>query len=105
MSNEKKLHPEMDVLLQFVDGDLEEAAMEKVRKHVALCGDCHGWLNELESGITDYKQTWMSGWKAAADEPPKPWFDLRKNMHKLDRQPARVPSRRVWVSLHWAAAA
>jgi hypothetical protein len=104
MSNQENLHPGADELLQFADGDLADAAMKGVRDHVAECGGCRATLNGLERGVTDYNEVWMP-WKAAADEPPKPWFDIRRQMQQLDRLPVRVPAHRVRFRPQWVAAA
>jgi hypothetical protein len=105
MSNEKKLHPEPGLLLQYADGELGKAARKEVLAHLAECIACREWLSELDSGVVDYKQTWMPAWKATAEAPPKPWFDLRERMEKLDRPSTRVPTRRVRSGARWAAAA
>src|SRR5215813_4574958 len=105
MSNEKKLHPEPGLLLQYADGELKEAERMRVHDHLAECSECRESLNELGSGIADYKHSWIQDWKSAAEAPPKPWFDLRKRMDELDRPAASIPARWRSFRLQWAAAA
>src|SRR5215468_5346749 len=103
MSDEGKLHPDPGILLQYADGELEKAERMRVHNHMAECSECRESLNEVESGIADYKRTWMQDWKSAAEAPPKPWFDLRKRIDEIDRPAASIPVRWRAFRLQWAA--
>lgn len=100
-------HPERGLLLRYADGDLDPTAAKEVLAHLADCADCREWLAEIETGVAEYKNTWISALKETA-EPPAQWTDLRSSMAALDRKSAsgrfmRRPLLRAWPQ--WATAA
>src|SRR5262245_44105523 len=97
-------HPTPTSLLEYADAEMEERQKQDVAEHLTQCNDCRDWLDEIETGVAQYKREWMPLLNERAPAPPAPWFDLRERLTELDRMPA-APKRSMPVRLPWAAIA
>lgn len=106
MNREIASHPEPERLLLYADGALNAAARAEVSGHLANCSECQAWLDDLQSGVADYAQTWMPALREAAGPPPSPWLDLRARMAKVDAKPVPVAIvRPIRFRTRWTAIA
>ena len=49
MTTLKPSHPEKDLLLPYLDGELSTRQARRVRRHVEACWECRGELEELHA--------------------------------------------------------
>jgi len=89
MSSFDPRHPESDLLLQFLDGELPRRKARHVRLHVEACWQCRAELDELQKLVADcvrYRENVAESMPA----PPQAWPDLSRGFARLDDSPAGV---------------
>ncbi len=100
MSSLELRHPENDLLLQFLDGELSRRQARQVRLHVEACWQCRTELDELQKLVAEcvrYRETIAS----SMEPPPQPWADLSRDFARLDDATASVPLFRR-TAFRWA---
>jgi hypothetical protein len=89
MSSLELRHPERDLLLQFLDGELPRRKARQVRLHVEACWQCRAELDELQKLVAEcvrYREN-----AAGSMPPPQAWADLSREFNRLDESPAGIP--------------
>jgi hypothetical protein len=96
-------HPDPELLLRLLDGDLSLDEKETVAGHLASCGPCRQELDEVREALTDYQHFHDQVLKPAIPPPPKPW----QRLNVLAGHPEQAPRERVvrLTSWRWFAAA
>jgi hypothetical protein len=89
MSNLELRHPESDLLLQFLDGELPRRKARQVRLHVEACWQCRAELDELQKVVAECVR-YRGSVAAAVPPPPKAWADLSREFNRLDATAAGV---------------
>jgi hypothetical protein len=95
-------HPEKELLLPYLDGELSRRQAWRVRRHVEACWECRSELEELQKMVGEcvrYRRQLEGG---AWPQPPHPWRDLSPEFVRIDAA-ARSSARRPF--LRWAALA
>ncbi len=103
MSNLPGRHPEGDLLLQYLDGELTARKARAVRRHVEACWQCRAELKQLEEMMTAcvrYRQTQAD----VLPQPPRRWADLNLEFARVDEvcEPRRLLRRPLF---RWGLAA
>ena len=100
MNSLEPRHPENDLLLAYLDGELRGRPERQVRRHVAACWQCRAELDQLQRMVTEcvrYRQNLAS----AVPAPPQPWKDLTREFDRLAENPEGARQRRLgwwrWV--------
>jgi hypothetical protein len=72
-------HPDDELLLRHLDGDLGPAENRSLDDHLSGCASCRQHLGEVRETLDDYRQFHQTILKAAVPPPPKAWdrLDLR----------------------------
>jgi hypothetical protein len=94
-------HPEKELLLPYLDGELSLRQTRRVRRHVEACWQCRSELEELQKTVGEcvrYRRQLEDG---AWPQPPHPWRDLSPEFARIDA----VRSSRSRPFLRWAALA
>ena len=88
MSGPELRHPESDLLLRFLDGELSWKEARRVRRHVEACWQCRAELDELQRVVTECVH-YREDVAQSAATPPKPWADLLPELRRLDEPAER----------------
>ena len=94
-------HPERELLLPYLDGELSLRQARRVRRHVEACWECRSELEELQKTVGEcvrYRRQLKDG---AWPQPPHPWKDLSPEFARIDA----ARSFRSRPFLRWAALA
>lgn len=101
MPNTPTRHPEDDLLIGFAGGDLTDG---DIRDHLKDCAECRTRVDDIRATIANYA-VHVADLKRDLPPPPQPWFDVTREMRRLDAESRgrvlRFPAPRIW----WAAAA
>lgn len=89
MSSFELRHPESDLLLQFLDGELSLRKSRQVRLHVEACWQCRAELDELQKRVAECVR-YRKNLAGSVPPPPKAWGDLSRDFARLDDSPAGV---------------
>jgi hypothetical protein len=90
MSSLELRHPESDLLLPFLDGELPRRKARQVRLHVEACWQCRAELDQLQKWVAECVR-YRENVAGSVAPPPKPWADLSRDFARLDDSPASVP--------------
>jgi hypothetical protein len=104
MSNFELRHPENDLLLQYLDGELPGRKARQVRKHVEACWQCRSELDELQKIVGECVRYRRDLLQSSLPPPPAPWQDLSREFARLDASEERSGLFRRPV-IRWAALA
>jgi hypothetical protein len=104
MSNFELRHPEGDLLLQYLDGELPMRKARQVRKHVEACWQCRSELDELQKTVRECVRYRRDLLQSSLPPPPAPWQDLSREFARLDASEVRSGLFRRPV-IRWAALA
>lgn len=69
-------HPDDDLLIPWLDGELDQIESSRVSQHLSGCRECGEHLASLRA--VHYEIVRL------APQPPAPWADLRSRLHDLD---------------------
>ncbi len=83
MSNQERVHPAPEQLLRHLDGELSAREAEQVRVHLDACWECRAEREEFQKTATECVRFRQMA-AAASPAPPRPWFDIRREIEKLD---------------------
>ncbi|PWT98085.1 MAG: hypothetical protein C5B51_29860 [Terriglobia bacterium] len=97
MSNPEMRHPEAELLLQYLDGELPGRQARRVRRHVEACWQCRSELDELQKTVgacVRYRREVQDLYPP----PPGPWMDLTREFEREDAslEPAPLLRRPVF---------
>lgn len=87
MSRNERVHPVLENLLRYVDGELPAREAEQVKQHLEACWQCRAEKEEIESAAAEcvrYRKLESS----LLPEVPQPWFDIRREFTLLESAPA-----------------
>jgi hypothetical protein len=90
MSQELR-HPEAELLLPYLDGELSARQARQVRKHVEACWQCRAELEELEKTVGDCVRYRSQLREAGISAPPRPWASLSGEFDRIDAAAERGP--------------
>jgi Putative zinc-finger len=104
MSNLEMRHPEGDLLLPYLDGELPARQARRVRRHVEACWQCRSELDELQKSVGACVRYRRDLLPSLLPPPPAPWSDLKREFDRLD---ASSEHRRFFQQpvFRWAALA
>src|SRR5437667_11191818 len=77
-------HPEEDLLLRYLDGELPHRKTRHLRKHLEACWQCRAEVEQLETTVGDCVRYRKAVLSACLPPPPKPWGDLAAEMDRID---------------------
>ena len=100
MTTLEPAHPEKDLLLPYLDGELSARQVRRVRRHVEACWECRSELEDLQKAVGEcmrYRRQTDGAWP----EPPQPWSDLSSEFARIDAAARNAPRSRPF--LRWAA--
>jgi hypothetical protein len=103
MTGHELQHPEKDLLLPYLDGELSLRQARRVRRHVEACWECRSELEELQQMVSEcvrYRRQLEDG---AWPQPPQPWSDLSPDFARIDAAARSSPLSRPLF--RWAALA
>jgi hypothetical protein len=89
MSSFDLRHPENDLLLQYLDGELPARKARQVRKHVEACWQCRSELDELQKTVGECVRYRRDLLQSSLPPPPAPWQDLSREFARLDSSEER----------------
>src|SRR5438045_2203372 len=110
-------HPEEDLLLRYLDGELPHRKSRRLRKHLEACWQCRAETEQLETTVGDCVRYRKAVLAACLPPPPNPWADLTVEMERIEvalagesvlarvAQIGRTLSPRRNPRLQWALAA
>src|SRR5437870_10280527 len=110
-------HPEEDLLLRYLDGELPHRKTRHLRKHLEACWQCRAEVEQLETTVGDCVRYRKAVLSACLPPPPNAWGDLAAEMDRIDSalagesvfarvaQIGRALSRRRNRRLQWAFSA
>jgi len=104
MSNLEMRHPEGDLLLPYLDGELPARQARRVRRHVEACWQCRSELDELQKSVGACVRYRRDLLPSLLPPPPAPWSDLTRELERLDASSERRPLFQRPV-FRWAALA
>jgi Putative zinc-finger len=84
-------HPERDLLLPYLDGELTSRQSRQVRRHVRTCWQCRAELDELQKTVGDCVRYHGEMLGEVMPPPPRPWADLSREFARVDASCARRP--------------
>jgi hypothetical protein len=108
MTTLKPGHPEKELFLPYLDGELSPRQARRVRRHVEACWECRSELEELQKTVGEcvrYRRRLEDG---AWPRPPQPWSDLSREFARIDASAKSSPLSRPfirWTALAASAAA
>jgi len=109
MSEFELRHPEGELLLPYLDGELPKAKVRQVERHLKACWQCRSELQNLQLTVGECVRYGQEGLRRALPEAPAPWSDLSREFDRIDAaaRPAPRTSRRFlrWALLGAASAA
>jgi hypothetical protein len=77
-------HPEADLLLPYLDGELPARKARQVRKHVQACWQCRTELEELRKTVGDCIHYRAQLRETSLSDPPRPWAGLSTGFDRID---------------------
>jgi hypothetical protein len=77
-------HPEAELLLPYLDGELSARKARRVRKHVQACWQCRTELEELQKTVGDCIHYRAQLRETALSDPLRPWADLAAGFDRID---------------------
>jgi hypothetical protein len=90
MSSLELRHPESELLLPYLDGELPARKARQVRRHVEACWQCRTELEELEKTVGECVRYRKKVQEAPLVQPPQPWSDLSQEFARIDRATGRT---------------
>ena len=81
-------HPENELLLRLLDGELSRRQARQVRRHVEACWQCRTELDELQKLVAECVRHRTRVADALA--PPQAWPDLTREFNRVDEAGARA---------------
>jgi hypothetical protein len=104
MSNFELRHPQADLLLQLLDGELGGRQARQVRRHVEACWQCRAALDDLQKTVGECVRYRKEALGELLPAPPRPWSDLSREFARIDATVER-PSLLARPMMRWALAA
>jgi hypothetical protein len=101
MSSFELRHPEGDLLLRFLDGELPRRKARQVRLHVEACWQCRAELDELQKSVAECVR-YRGDLADAVPPPPTPWVDLSRDFARMDDAAASCSLFRRRTAFRWA---
>jgi Putative zinc-finger len=102
-------HPESDLLLPYLDGELPARKARQVRRHVEACWQCRTELEELQTTVGECVRYRKRLREMPLAQPAQPWSDLSREFAAIDRAAVKRPlfSRPLirWMALAASSAA
>ena len=96
-------HPEKELLMPYLDGELSLRQARRVRRHVQACWECRSELEELQKTVGECVRYRRQLEDAAWPQPPQPWRDLSPEFARIDA--AARSSSLSRPSVRWAVLA
>jgi Putative zinc-finger len=102
MSSLELRHPESELLLPYLDGELPARKARQVRRHVEACWQCRAELEELEKTVGECMRYRRRLQESPLAQPPQPWSDLSHEFARIDAASRRSA---LWVRplVRWGA--
>lgn len=94
MSSLQIHHPEDDLLLRYIDGELPSRKVRQVAHHLEACWQCRSEVEELEGTIADCVRYRKNVLETHLPQPPNPWPDLYREFARVDA----VLSEEPWIA-------
>lgn len=91
MSSLEMQHPERELLLPFLDGELPGRKARQVRRHVEACWQCRAELEELQKTVGECVRYRRQIQEVPFAQPPQPWGDLSHEFARIDAAAERRP--------------
>ncbi|MGB9455557.1 MAG: hypothetical protein WCB12_05920 [Bryobacteraceae bacterium] len=91
MSNWPSGHPDEELLLRSLDGELPARKSRQVRKHLQACWQCRAELESLEATVAEcvrYRKQVLAG---LLPEAPNAWQKLDRGFDRVDAELAAAP--------------
>ncbi len=89
MSSLELRHPESELLLPYLDGELPARKARQVRRHVEACWQCRTELEELEKTVGECVRYRKRVQEEPLAQPPQPWSDLSQEFARIDQAAER----------------
>jgi hypothetical protein len=77
-------HPEGELLLPYLDGELSARKARQVRRHVQACWQCRAELEELQNTVGDCVRYRARLRETPLSDPPRPWAGLSSEFDRID---------------------
>src|ERR1051326_3256947 len=77
-------HPEVGLLLRYIDGELPGRKLRQVERHLKACWQCRTEIKELESTADTCVRYRKNVLQAHLPDPPNPWPDLYREFARID---------------------
>ena len=101
MSEFEMRHPESELLLPYLDGELPYAKVRQVERHLKACWQCRSELQNLQLTVSECVRYSQEGLGRALPEPPARWSDLSREFDGVDAAARPAPRASRWY-LRWA---
>jgi anti-sigma factor RsiW len=102
MSSFELRHPQTDLLLQLLDGELGGRQARQVRRHVEACWQCRTALDDLQKTVAECVRYRKEALGELLPAPPRPWSDLSREFARID---ATRPPLLARPMMRWALTA
>ncbi|HLK69327.1 MAG TPA: hypothetical protein VKU19_38115 [Bryobacteraceae bacterium] len=100
MSSLQIHHPEDDLLLRYIDGELPARKVRQVAHHLEACWQCRSEVEELQVTVADCVRYRKNVLQAYLPPPPSPWSDIYRGFAQVDesmRQDAWMSRLKQWL--------
>jgi hypothetical protein len=77
-------HPESELLLRYLDGELSPRQARRVRRHLEACWQCRNELEELQETVGECVRYRHQLEDTTWAQPPQPWSDLSPGFARVD---------------------
>ena len=94
MSSLQIHHPEDDLLLRYIDGELPSRKVRQVSHHLEACWQCRSEVEDLEGTVADCVRYRKNVLETYLPPPPNPWPDLYREFARVDAALSEEP----WMS-------
>jgi anti-sigma factor RsiW len=84
MSSLQIHHPEDDLLLRYIDGELPSRRVRQVTHHLEACWQCRSEVEELQGTIADCVRYRKNVLETHLPPPPNPWPDMYREFARVD---------------------
>jgi anti-sigma factor RsiW len=84
MSSLQIHHPEDDLLLRYIDGELPARKVRQVARHLEACWQCRSEVEDLEGTVADCVRYRKNVLETFLPPPPNPWPDLYREFARVD---------------------
>lgn len=116
---ERPHHPSDDILVRFIDGELELKDAAAVREHLEACWACRADVEEIQWSIRHYIRFHQKRITSPAARPPREWRDFNTRLWHLEdslrtgsqrphaggfEQLREIPFRAAWMAGAFATA-